>query len=347
MTTLPFLLAWLTFADALPNEAYADPVKRAIERALPRIEQGAAAYTTHRTCFSCHHQATAILSLTSARARGFPVAPEKIKKQLDFTLDSFKPDREKIAKGQGVPGGNTQTAYALFALNGARHPADETTKALIEFLLLRQKADGSWPALANRPPTEGSALTNAALALYALRAYAPAKEAKDSDELRERIDKAIHKGRDWLLEGKPATTEDQVGRLRGLVWAGAEKEAIETARAALVKEQREDGSWAQLADLSGDAYATGTVLMALRCAGLLTTDPAYEHGVQYLVKTQKLDGSWIVQTRSRPVQVFFDNGDPGDKSQFISFAATGWATLALLERYPVAWQRGPLSFVFR
>jgi hypothetical protein len=34
------------------------------------------------------------------------------------------------------------------------------------------------------------------------------------------------------------------------------------------------------------------------------------------------------------LQPFFDNGDPGGKSQFISFAATGWATLALLETVP-------------
>jgi N-acyl-D-amino-acid deacylase len=343
MATLPFLFACLTFADTIPNEAYPDSARRAIERALPRIEQGAATYPTHRTCFSCHHQATAILCLTSAQARGFPIAPEKIKKQLDFTLDSFKPDREKIVKGQGVPGGNTQTAYALFALDAARQPADETTNALIEFLLLRQKADGSWPALANRPPTEGSAFANAGLALRALRAYGPSKDAMDADEVRERIDKAFKKGRDWLLDAKPATTEDKVGRLRGLVWAGADKEVIEATRAALVKEQREDGSWAQVPELDGDAYATGTVLMALRCAGLSTGDPSYQKGVKYLIKTQKPDGSWIVQTRSRPVQVFFDNGDPGGKSQFISFAATGWATLALLELYPPAWRASLVS----
>jgi hypothetical protein len=34
------------------------------------------------------------------------------------------------------------------------------------------------------------------------------------------------------------------------------------------------------------------------------------------------------------LQLFFDNGDPGGKSQFISFAATGWAVLALLEQFP-------------
>jgi hypothetical protein len=69
-------------------------------------------------------------------------------------------------------------------------------------------------------------------------------------------------------------------------------------------------------------------------AGVRPDDAAYRRGVAYLVRTQRSDGAWIVETRSRPVQKFFDNGDPGGKSQFISFAATGWATLALLEAVP-------------
>ena len=108
--------------------------------------------------------------------------------------------------------------------------------------------------------------------------------------------------------------------------------AVAAAQAALVKEQLADGSWSQLpGKRGGDAYATGTVLIALRRAGLAAEDPIYRKGVNYLLTTQKEDGSWFVETRSRPVQEFFDNGDPGGKSQFISFAATGWATLALLE----------------
>src|SRR5262249_28067476 len=103
---------------------------------------------------------------------------------------------------------------------------------------------------------------------------------------------------------------------------------------ALLKEQHDDGSWAQLADRTGDAYATGTVLLALRSAGLEATDPAYQKAVKYLLATQREDGAWIVETRSRPVQVFFDTGDPRGKRQFISFAATGWAVLALLETIP-------------
>ena len=57
-----------------------------------------------------------------------------------------------------------------------------------------------------------------------------------------------------------------------------------------------DGSWAQLPKMDGDAYATGTALMALRAAGLATDDPAYRKGAAYLLRTQKEDGAWIVPT---------------------------------------------------
>src|SRR5262249_44801433 len=117
----------------------------------------------------------------------------------------------------------------------------------------------------------------------------------------------------------------------GLVDSGADAKAIETARQRLLDDQWADGSWAQLEKMTGDAYATATALAALRYAGLDGKDDAYVRGVEYLLETQREDGAWLVQTRSNPLQLFFDNGDPGGKSQFISFAATGWAVLALLE----------------
>jgi N-acyl-D-amino-acid deacylase len=128
--------------------------------------------------------------------------------------------------------------------------------------------------------------------------------------------------------------EDKVFRLRGLVYAAAEADEVASARELLLKEQRPEGSWSQLPDLKGDAYATGSALVALRVAGLPADDAAYRKGVKYLLGTQKEDGAWIVETRSRPIQIFFDNGDPGGKSQFISFVATNWAVLALLETLP-------------
>ena len=63
--------------------------------------------------------------------------------------------------------------------------------------------------------------------------------------------------------------------------------------------------------------------------GVSGTDAAHRKGVEYLLHTQETDGSWHVVTRSKPIQPWFDNGDPHDKDQFISITASGWATAAL------------------
>jgi hypothetical protein len=62
---------------------------------------------------------------------------------------------------------------------------------------------------------------------------------------------------------------------------------------------------------------------------LPTTDPAYQRGAQYLLKTWKPDGTWHVQSRSFPFQKQFESGFPYGKDQWISAAATSWAVMAL------------------
>ena len=58
---------------------------------------------------------------------------------------------------------------------------------------------------------------------------------------------------------------------------------------------------------------------------------AVEDGAaDYLVKTQRTDGSWHVQSRSKPLQLYFESGFPHGKDQFISCAASSWATIALV-----------------
>ena len=59
-------------------------------------------------------------------------------------------------------------------------------------------------------------------------------------------------------------------------------------------------------------------------------DPAYQRGLAYLLKTQLDDGSWHVVSRSKPFQPYYESGFPHGKDQFISCAATGWATWALV-----------------
>jgi len=48
-----------------------------------------------------------------------------------------------------------------------------------------------------------------------------------------------------------------------------------------------------------------------------------------LLRTQKADGSWMIKSRSKPFQPYYESGFPHGKDQFISVAASGWATAAL------------------
>jgi N-acyl-D-amino-acid deacylase len=336
---LTLALTCLALTSSVRADGPDEAVKTAIEKGLRRLEQGVANYPKHRNCFSCHHQAMAVLSMTTARKHGFDIDEDLLKKQVEFSLKTFR-NREQISKGQGVGGDSTGVVYALNTFAAAERPWDDTTAALVKYLLVKQSKDGSWPIAfrGDRPPTMGSLFTNVGLAMLALKQNRPPQEAPDVEELEKRIDAAITKGREWLLANKPVSTEDKVFHLRGLVDSGAEPKVLEAARQRLLDDQWADGSWAQLEKMTGDAYATATVLTALRHAGLDVKHDAYVRGIEYLLETQQEDGAWIVQTRSKPLQLFFDNGDPGGKSQFISFAATGWAVLALLETVPPAKQ---------
>ena len=119
--------------------------------------------------------------------------------------------------------------------------------------------------------------------------------------------------------------------LLGLAWArerGAA--AIRKTADALVARQREDGGWGQIPTLASDAYATGQVLVALARSGVMKPDhPVYRKGLRFLLDSQLEDGSWYVRTRAIPVQMYFDSEFPHGQDQFISAAATNWATMAL------------------
>ena len=71
--------------------------------------------------------------------------------------------------------------------------------------------------------------------------------------------------------------------------------------------------------------------IALAQAGHLPPNaPEYQRGVRYLLETQLSDGSWLVRSRSYPVQPkYFDTGFPHGINQWISAAGTSWACMAL------------------
>jgi hypothetical protein len=68
--------------------------------------------------------------------------------------------------------------------------------------------------------------------------------------------------------------------------------------------------------------------------GVPADDPAYRRGVEFLLRTQLADGSWFVPSRCFPALEYSGSGFPHGRSQFISAAATCWATMALVLTQP-------------
>src|SRR5438477_6963097 len=101
------VLAGLMFTVYVRAGAAPEPaVKAAIEKSLQRIETGLSNYPKHRQCFSCHHQAMGVFSMTAARQHGFKVDEALLEKQVPFSLKTFR-NTALIAKGKGVGGEST------------------------------------------------------------------------------------------------------------------------------------------------------------------------------------------------------------------------------------------------
>ncbi len=297
--------------------------RAAVAKALPLLLKGAEGHMAERTCFACHNQGIPLLALTTARQRGFAVGEEDIQKQLEFIARFLDSKRQNYLQGKGQ-GGQVDTAgYALLALELGGWKADETTEAVVEYLLQHNSNLNHWRTTSNRPPSEVSDFTPTYLALRALWKWGDPGQ-------RERIEKRTETVRGWLLKTPARDTEDRVFRLWGLQATQADENEVRSAVRELIRSQREDGGWAQTDTMASDAYATGTALVALHQAGgLSTNDPVYQRGVAFLLKTQREDGSWLVRSRSKPFQTYFESGFPHGKDQFISMAASAWATTAL------------------
>jgi hypothetical protein len=148
---------------------------------------------------------------------------------------------------------------------------------------------------------------------------------------RAELGPTIDRGRQWLAARPPQSNDDRVFKVLGLSWSKAPAAEIQKAARLIVAEQRTDGGWSQLPEMQSDAFATSQALIALhQGAGMPVNDPVWQRGVQYLLRTQHDDGSWHVKSRAFGFQPYFESGFPHGHDQWISAAATSWATMALV-----------------
>jgi ankyrin repeat protein len=307
----------------------AGSVRKSVEKALPALLRSAASFVSQRACISCHHNILTILMLHQAQERGISIDPNVLKAVEEKTFKGLTGPVaiDDAVQAVTVNDPTPNDSFLLMAANAAGMAPDLTTAVLARRLVQWQR-DGHWVTSDFRPPHSSSIFTATATAVRAIQLYMP-------EELRAEQQASIQEARAWLAATRPISTEDAAFRLLGLNWAGANPEEIAAARRDLLAMRKPSGGWPQTSNYSADAYSTGEALYAL---GPEPDPTAWRRGAKFLISTQATDGTWRVHTRMlSPAEVspkYFTTGFPYQKDEYLSYAGTSWAVMALLSALP-------------
>jgi hypothetical protein len=218
-------------------------------------------------------------------------------------------------------------AVAAQSLPSLKEGQKQSLKLIAEEIVKKQQADGSWEFFATlrRPPINESQTTDAAWIIMAL-------EGETGPDAPESQRAALSKAITWLDTAKRSDIhQDKVLKVLRGVRSAKPRKTMQTTIDELLALQRADGGWSQtVPELKSDAFATGQTLYVLSLAGFTAERPEIKRGIDFLVTTQKPDGSWPMISRSTP------DGSPGSSKLLtpITCAASSWATLGLARLVP-------------
>lgn len=343
-------LAWVLLGFCLSQIARADgpapsprattlQVQQAVARAIPYLQSESAAWLNTRKCAACHHVPMPLWALGEADRQGYAID----KKFVADTVESLLGSKDKLMasklypdpadppdprpQGRGLNMGLPFLAVAARSLPALTEGQKHSLKLVAEEIVSKQQPDGSWEFFATlrRPPINESQTTDAAWIVMALEAQSGAESPKPQ---REALAKAVA----WLDAAKRSDLhQDKVLKVLMGVRSAKPREAIQATIDEILALQCTDGGWSQaVPEPKSDAFATGQTLYALSLAGFSAERPEIRRGIDFLVATQRPDGSWPMMSRSTP------DGSPGSAKLLtpITCAASAWATLGLARLVP-------------
>ncbi|MGH9237279.1 MAG: ankyrin repeat domain-containing protein [Vicinamibacterales bacterium] len=290
-------------------------------RSLPLQRSSSSRVMTDGGCSACHAQPLTAIAIDTARGRGWTTLSSDVERaQVPTTLNAGLPQLLQLFEPGGTP---DALLYATVVMAAQHAPPTRATDVFVRYLAAKQRVAGNWRGIgATRAPMQDGDFSRTAMAVRTLSYFAtPAR--------RTEYQKRVARAADWLAAQTPRTTEDRVMQLLGLHWANAHTSTLEKRVRELLQFQRADGGWAQTPHLASDAYATGQVLYTLSELGRTGIDADLRRASAFLVRTQRDDGTWYVKSRAMKIQPYFESGFPYGHDQWISQAATAWATIGL------------------
>lgn len=322
--TIGFSVAWTPTSATIPN----DLIRAAVSKSIPELQMSCNVFITKKHCSSCHHGSMTSMVTELAKQKGITIVDSFAKMRSianDMTLERAG-NPNIVSDFLNI---KLLAPYMLLGMAAEKNIPDFNTDIAVAFIISEMNPDGSFPGEFLRAPMEIGQVHVTSLCIRSIQLYA-------SPALKPKVDKMVSATKSWLEKTKPTAQQELAFQLLGLQWCGSSKEIKTKVANQLMALQRPDGGWAQLPSMRSDAYATGEALYALYESGAIqSTDEKIQHAIQFLLKSQTSSGVWFVEARSYIIQPFVNTDFPiNDENQFISAAATSWATMALLKSLP-------------
>lgn len=339
-----FLGVWLSRLAAADEPAPIpaagpQPVRQAVERAIGYLQAESAAWLKTRQCAACHHVPMPLWALGEAGRRGYAIdeaflagmvesllgSRDKLMASKVFPNPAEPPDPRP--QGRGLNLGLPFLAVAARSLPKLEVGQERSLELIAQEIASKQRPDGSWEFFATlrRPPINESQATDAVWIIMALQG----ETGPDAPESRRAV---LARAIAWLDAAKGSGIhQEKVLKLLLAIRSGKPRDRMQAAIDELLGLQRADGGWSQtVPEPKSDAFATGQTLYVLSLAGYTAERPEIRRALDFLVATQKPDGSWPMNSRSTP------DGSPGGAKLLtpITCAASSWATLALARLAP-------------
>jgi len=285
--------------------------RRAAQAGVTWLEGAAIDWQWEHRCYGCHVQTQALMGLSIAHKNSYTVSSHDIAEMASYLQSGINKDGSLSFQSSDNLSAVQHLAMALaFCHRLTGLPYDGNLVKLSLWLMSKQDSKGAFPIDRVEPPIEqGSVMTTTNSLICISRTWETTGEQRFKD--------ALDKGTAWLRSAETQTTQDCIYQIIGLSMLDREgsKEIIRRKVEDIYKMQRADGGWSELPTLDSNAYSTGQVLYCLKTAGESVADLRFKKGVDNLLATQHVQGSWpCVNSQARR---------PSD------FSATMWAVIGL------------------